>query len=129
MKKLTQKQIAQIKELKPFTICNFHGNRKKLGYLTVIQVKDIVRKKRERELMRHNLKSQPLGPAQLTFKLFKESPIYKGTNYHKIMIEGNTGIYLAHPGYKHSDYNKTRLFDKNEKTLKLMHLYNKLVSK
>jgi hypothetical protein len=29
-----------------------------------------------------------------------------GTNYIKVLIEGNTHIYWAHPGYGHSDYNK-----------------------
>ena len=47
-----------------------------------------------------------------------------GTNYHKIMIEGNTGIYYCSPIYLHQDYNKSRLFDKNKATLKLMDLFN-----
>lgn len=46
------------------------------------------------------------------------------TNYHKIMIEGHTGIYLAHPEYLHRDYNKHRLFDKTEETLRLMKFFN-----
>lgn len=28
-------------------------------------------------------------------------------NYKKILIEGNTHIYWAHPYYQHKDYNKS----------------------
>lgn len=46
------------------------------------------------------------------------------TNYHKVMIEGHTGIYLAHPHYQHSDDNKRRVFDINEQTLELIQYFN-----
>ena len=51
----------------------------------------------------------------------------QGTNYFKTLIEGNTGIYFAHPYHQHSDYNKTRLFDKTPATLRLMAIFNRIV--
>jgi hypothetical protein len=51
----------------------------------------------------------------------------KGTNYFKTLIEGNTGIYFAHPYYGHSDYNKGRIFDKTPETLRLMAIFNRIV--
>lgn len=62
---------------------------------------------------------------QLTNECIKWSKETIGTNYFKVMIEGNTGIYYCSPIYLHHDYNKTRLFDKTKATLKLMDLFNK----
>ena len=38
---------------------------------------------------------------------FKTSP----SNYSKVAILGNTGVYLASPVYRHEDYNKVRIAD------------------
>jgi hypothetical protein len=44
----------------------------------------------------------------------------KGTNYYKVFILGNTGIYYAHPEYGHADYNKHRVCDITPYTKRLM---------
>jgi hypothetical protein len=120
-------KIAQIKDLKPWTNLRFHGNTKKIGLLTINEVKSIVLKKRERE----KLKFETSTPSeiQLTKELIKESKRSAGTNYFKVLIEGNTGIYYASNIYGHNDYNKTRVFEKNPKTLKLMDVFNKQLNK
>ena len=59
--------------------------------------------------------------------LIESSIRAKGTPYFKIMIDGNTGIYYASPVYRHSDYNKTRVFDKTPETLLLMQEFNRVV--
>jgi len=51
----------------------------------------------------------------------------KGTNYFKTLIFGNTGIYFAHPFYRHSDYNKSRLFDITPQTLRLKAIFHRIV--
>ena len=66
---------------------------------------------------------------ELVSDLIEQSLNCKGTNYFKILIEGHTGIYYASAIYKHSDYNKTRIFDKNSETLKLMNWFNAEVTK
>lgn len=127
MKTLTQKQIAEIKEIKPWTSTRFHGNTKRVGALAVNQLKEIVSKKKERELLK--LDCEQKTNVQKLRSLINHSLEVKGTNYFKILIEGNTGIYYASPVYQHSDYNKSRLFDKSPKNLKLMELFNKIVNK
>jgi len=127
MKNLTSKQIETIKGLQPWTNTRFHGNRKQLSGVQVSEIKTIIEKKVKRQLNKCSSESQT--PIQLTLNIIKSAQSSKGTNYFKIMIEGNTGIYLAHPEYKHQDYNKSRLFDKTPQNLKLMDLFNKIVSK
>ena len=127
MKTLTVKQIQQVKSLNTWSRTNFHGNTKKIGELAINDLKKIVSKKIKRELSK--IYTGKKSEIQIVRSLINQSLKSKGTNYFKIMIEGNTGIYLASPVYLHSDYNKCRLFDKNEKTLKLMHLFNKIVNK
>lgn len=47
-----------------------------------------------------------------------------GTNYFKVLIYGNTGVYYASPIYRHLDYNKCRLFDIDTNTEKLIKYFN-----
>lgn len=61
---------------------------------------------------------------ELTNQCIQWSKDTYGTKYHKVMIEGNTGIYYASEIYRHNDYNKTRLFDKNKATLQLMDIFH-----
>ncbi len=139
--KLTTAQIAQIKTLDAFSKSKFHGNTKRVGSLTVSLVQEIVAKKYNRRagnyvakngkvIMSYEFKKAEkrsyLEVVKSCLELAKQTA---GTSYFKIMIEGNTGIYLASPDYGHADYNKCRVFDKNEKTLRLMNLYNSIVSK
>jgi hypothetical protein len=124
---MTVPQINQIKQITCWTPIKFHGNTKKVGTLDVELFKNIVQKKLKREYLKANNPKE--SDAQKVIRLAKYNLSVKGSNYFKIMIEGNTGIYLAHPIHSHSDYNKCRLFDKNEKTLKLMELYNKIVNR
>ena len=124
MKNLTKKQIEQVKSLNAWTNTNFHGNRKTVGNLTVSQIRDIVSKKQLREISKM---PPPLNVYQRVRALLAQSNRAAGTNYFKVLIEGSTGIYYASPVYGHSDYNKTRVFDRNPKTIKLMKLFNALV--
>ncbi len=127
MKTLTSNQIAEIKNLKPYNTMSFHGNRKKVGSLPVNIYKEVIEKKKMRELSKlDNSIDSPVAIAKSCIALVKNS---KGTNYFKVMIEGNNNIYLASPTYMHADYNKTRLFSKNEKTLKIMNLFNSIINK
>lgn len=61
---------------------------------------------------------------QITNECIMLSKKAHGTPYFKVMILGNTGIYYASPIYQHKDYNKTRLFDITDETLKLMMYFN-----
>jgi hypothetical protein len=124
MKNLSSTQIETIKGLTAFYPCSFHGNRKQINGLPIDIYKAIIHKKRERS----NIESAKLSDVQkvkglLSTNADKDSP------YFKVMIEGETGIYLACPVHRHKDYNKARLFDKTERTLKLMQLFNKIVTR
>lgn len=127
MQNLSKKQIEQVKSLTNWTSTRFHGNTKKIGHLLVSDLKAIVEKKVSRELSK--IDNSKKSNVQKVRELIKWSLKCKNTNYFKIMIEGNSGIYYASPAYGHSDYNKSRLFDKNEETLKLMSLFNSIVNK
>lgn len=133
MKNLTAKQIAQVKAINAWDSTKFHGNRKKIGLLSVADFEDIVMKKYRRRLNQpvHYTVDYPKNESKIAKvkRLLKWSIECKGTSYFKTLIEGNTGIYYASPVYGHGDYNKSRVFDKNEKTLKLMQLFNKIVNK
>jgi hypothetical protein len=124
MKGLTQKQIEQVKQVTAWTSTKVHGNTKRIGVLPVTTVRLVAEKKISRQVLK--MKRTKETPVQLTRRLIAQ---YKGNNssYAKVMIEGNTGIYLASPAYGHSDYNKSRLFDKNEKTLRLMEIFNNAI--
>lgn len=119
--------IEQIKKINSWTSTRFHGNKKKIGNLSVSEFKEIVEKKRAREYAKIDLSKKT--NVQIVRKLINDALRNKETNYFKIIIEGNNNLYLASPIYLHSDYNKCRLFPKNERNLKLMSLYNSIVNK
>lgn len=127
MKNLSKHQIEQVKQIKTWTSTSFHGNTKKVGNFNVSDFKSIVEKKRTREILKldQSIKSN----TQIVRELITESLRTKNTNYFKVIIEGNTSLYYASPIYGHGDYNKSRLFEKNEKTLKLMDLFNSIIKK
>ena len=127
MKNLNQKQIELIKGLRVWSNAKFHGNTKKVSGVSVRLIKEIVTKKISRELAKIDYPKK--SDAEMVRELIGRNKSYKNTPYQKIMIEGNTGIYLASPVHLHSDYNKSRLFDKSEKTLKLMDIYNSVITK
>jgi hypothetical protein len=127
MNHLTPKQINQIKAIKDLNLPNLHGNKKRVGSLPVADFKEIMRKKITRA--RLNCTTVNISQIQKLKDLIKWSLECKGTPYFKILIEGNTGIYYASAVYGHRDYNKSRIFDKNEKTLKLMRLFTLIVNK
>jgi len=124
---LTPQQIEQIKSLSPFSTTRFHGNKKVVGLLPIYVYIYVVTKKYDRTILKQDNRKET--PTQIVKRLYMQHKLYKGTPYAKVMIEGNTGIYLASPSYGHSDYNKCRLFDKNDHTIKLMHLFNSLINK
>ena len=126
MKGLNNAQIEQVKELRPWSKSIFHGNRKTFGFLPVDTISNIISKKYNRERLKYQtFKKTDL---QKVRDLISWSMECKGSSYFKIMIEGTTGIYYASSVYLHSDYNKSRLFDKSEKTLKLMRIFNAIVN-
>jgi hypothetical protein len=127
MKNLSAKQIAQVKEIKTWTSTKFHGNTKKVGSLLVTDLKVIVAKKVSRELAK--IDTSKKSNVQKVRELLQWSIQTKGTGYFKVLIEGNTGIYYASPAYGHSDYNKSRVFEKNAETIKLMQLFNSIINK
>lgn len=127
MKNLSAKQIEQVKAIKTWTSTRFHGNTKKVGSLLVTDLKAIVSKKVSREVAK--LDTSKKSNVQKVRELITWSKETKGTNYFKVLIEGNTGIYYASPAYAHSDYNKSRVFAKTPETLKLMELFNSIVNK
>lgn len=122
MKNLSAKQIAQVKEIKTWSYTRFHGNTKKVGSLSVNDLKVIVAKKVSRERAKNDTAKE--SNFKKVRELIKWSLETAGTSYFKVLIEGNTGIYYASPVYGHSDYNKSRIFTKNAETLKLMEIFN-----
>lgn len=121
--KATTKQIEQIKTIKFHSNTRFHGNKKRVGSLLIKDYLKIVEIKMKREMIKCN---EVFTNIELIKKLIKDAINDVELRGRKIMIEGYTGIYFASPDYLHKDYNKTRLFDKNETTLKLMNIYNSL---
>ena len=110
-----------------------------VGSLPIDLYKKIITKKYNREIGNVIVRGILIYSCQFKTKKETNTQIFrdclqwslkcKGTNYFKIMIEGTTGIYYASPLYGHDDYNKSRLFDKNDKTLKLMQMFNNIVNR
>jgi hypothetical protein len=126
MKNLNAKQIEQVKAIRTWTNTRFHGNTKKVDALLLTDIKIIIQKKYVREIAKQS--NTKKSNATILRELIKWSKECKGTGYFKTLIEGNTGIYYASPTFGHSDYNKSRIFDKNEQTLNLMRIFNALVN-
>ncbi len=122
MKGFTPSQIQQAKNICSWENTKFHGNKKKVGHLTPSQFALIVEKKKARQACKRQQEIRT--PERIARNLVKASKENEGTPYFKTMIEGSTGIYLASPEHGHKDYNKTRLFDKTERTIKIMNTYN-----
>lgn len=123
----TPAQLATIKTLTPWEFTSLHGNTKKVKGLPIAEFKAIVNKKRERLIARER-PTRPNLYKELR-ELAQHSKKAKGTPYFKTLIEGFTGIYYASPSYGHRDYNKTRIMDKTPHNVKLMEVFNKLVTK
>lgn len=127
MVSLTPKQIEQIKSLNAYSPTRFHGNKKKVGELPIELYKSIIEKKRIRQEKLHTQIGATIY-SWLRANIFYYKTV-KNSPYSKVLIEGNTGIYLASAWYGHNDYNKCRVFYKNEQTLKLMKIFNSLINK
>jgi len=127
MKNLTKKQIEQVKAIKVWDSTKFHGNLKKVGSLLVTDFKTIIQKKVSREVTK--IDTLKKSNVQKVRELINWSLECANTNYFKVLIEGNTGIYYASPYYRHRDYNKSRIFSKTTETLKLMQIFNSIVNK
>lgn len=128
MKNLTSKQIEVVKQLQVWTSTNFHGNRKQYHGLPVEFVKEIVAKKLRRWSLLHGqqIKESTVSKCR---RIANECIRSKDTGYFKILIEGNSNIYLASPIYKHSDYNKSIVMANNEQNRKLMAIVNNILLK
>lgn len=129
MKNLTPAQIAQVRHIKYYFITSFHGNTKKVGTLPIGVYKEIVRIKlmRKYTYQTNAVNFRAMTDTQKVRHLLRLERETGSMYYKKILIEGDTGIYYASPVFGHKDYNKMRVFDKNEKTLKLMRVFNALV--
>jgi hypothetical protein len=128
MKNLTAQQIEQVKKIGIWDFhVRYHGNKKKDKLLKVSDIKTISEKKYKREMIK--VDNKKLSPVQKTKELINFSKDFKDSNYFKIMVEGNKNIYLASPIYMHNDFNKSIVFPKNEKTIRLMQIFNKVVNK
>ena len=125
MKNLTKQQVQQVKTITCWSSTKFHGNTKKVGSFLVADFKAIVVKKVSREVAK--IDTSKKSNAQKVRELISWSKETKGTNYFKVLIEGNTGIYYASATFGHSDYNKSRVFAKTPETLKLLQLFNAVV--
>lgn len=127
MKALTQSQIATIRGIRAWNSTGMiHGNTKHYKGLPVSLFRDIVEKKKARELLRDSNYSNLRLMERIRIML-NQSIANKGTSYHKVMIMGNTGIYYASPIYLHSDYNKVRVMDITPRNIRIMELFNKIV--
>lgn len=124
MKKLTNKQIKQVKNITCYQSTQFHGNTKKVGEIFINDFKEIVYKKKQRQLYKHNCVKTKIEHLK---ELIAYTIKFKNTTYCKNLILGNTGIYYASINFGHKDYNKTRVFDITPQNLKLMNLFNKIV--
>ena len=76
----------------------------------------------------HNRTEQPIINA-VNFMRRQVEDGSVDTNYGKILIEGKTSIYWAHPYYGHSDYNKHRAFKNDQKGRKAMRLINSILNR
>lgn len=130
MKNLSKKEIAVVKSLGFWNSKKIHGNRKSFKGLNIDIYLNVVVKKTERQ--RRRFLNEVLESKKDHFQIIKElieSSIRTiSTPYFKTIIEGNTGYYYASSVYQHSDYNKTRLFDKTEKTEKLVNIFHKVIN-
>jgi hypothetical protein len=124
MRNLTKKQIEEIKNIKVFYVPKFHGNRKYVGSLPIALYIGVIEKRLKREAIRNTVAMK--SGAALLREIIDECKRTEGTSYFKRLISGNTGTYLASPSYGHSDYNKSRVFDLNERTIRYMDLFNKI---
>ena len=135
MKTNNKKAIEQIKAINQenlvihaFKAAILHGNRKKVEHLSVENYKAIVKKKKDREKRKFS-SSKEESILKKFNSLLKFSKDNEGTAYQKILIEGNKNIYYASPAYGHADYNKSIFWEKNEKTVKLIGLFERLLTK
>jgi hypothetical protein len=127
MKALSHSQIATIKTIQHWNSTGLiHGNTKYYRGLPVSLFRDIVEKKRTREMLKDSNFSN-LRPLERIRIMLRQSLSNKGTSYHKVLIMGNTGIYYASPVYGHSDYNKIRVMDANPRNIRIMELFNNIV--
>ena len=130
MKNLTPKQIEQVKSIRLHTYPRFHGNRKKVGHMLVADIRLIISKKHNRACRRMSTVTfTRQTPTQKVRQCIRQSMDNKGTPYFKVMMEGSTGIYYCSPVHGLSDYNKSLLFDKTPQTIKLMNIFNAIISR
>jgi len=128
MKNPTAKQIEALKALSgQYLTSRMHGNCKTFKGLPVNVYLEIARKRREREELRVHIDRETYG--QTFRRLLGWSIECIGSNYYKVMIEGNKNIYYASPDYGHADYNKSRIWPNNERGHKLMNLFNSILAK
>ena len=98
--------------------------RQILSMYTVEELNEIERKKMNR--INNCVKSY--API-IRYRELIENQRKAPSNYKKVLISGNTSIYLASPIYGLLDYNRSLFFENNPANLKKTELINQLIIK
>jgi len=99
----------------------------RVGYMSnIIKTKNNMKKSTLKSFISYDIKKEKKESIISKFeRMTKWSKECKGTNYYKVFILGNTGIYYAHPQYGHADYNKCRVCNITPYTKRLMRKFMK----
>lgn len=95
-----------------------------LSVFSIEELKAIEQKRMERYGNKEVKAYQPIRDLQCDINLFN-----RVDNYCKVLIEGNTRIYWAHPLYRHQDYNKSVFGLNTPANRKRMQLINAILDK
>ena len=126
---ITKKEAINIVFKKSPVICIRFDRRKKqvkqiLSVFSIEELKIIEQKRIRRYRSKVSEPYQPIKDIQYNISLFNRSD-----NYRKVLIDGSTRIYWAHPLYKHQDYNKSVFGLNTPANRKRMQLINAILNK
>jgi hypothetical protein len=99
-----------------------------VDHLSVEEYKAIILKKRLREKIKFEKTKEESILKKFNY-LLKISENNANTSYQKVLVEGEKNIYYASPFYGLEDYHRSIFWEKNEKTLKLIPLFERLLTK
>jgi hypothetical protein len=135
MKTENKKAIEQIKSINESNLLSHFFKARALpsflehvDHLSVEEYKEIIFKKRLRESRKFD-KTKEESILKKFHYLMKISKNNANTSYQKILIEGENYIYYASPVYGLEDYHRSIFCEKNEKTIKLIGIFERLLSK
>lgn len=126
---ITKKEAIDIVFNESPAICVRFDRRKKQvkQVLEVFSIEELrgIEQKRMKRYNRKTVKPyQPIKDLQYDINLFNRTE-----DYRKVLIEGYTRIYWAHPEYKHRDYNKSVFGFNTTTNRKRMQLINAILNK